>query len=119
MRKICVPMMYFPKSLSLLHAHFSDAPEKVILTAIAYLRITKKDFSRTSVVMGKTKLAPSHGHTISRLELCAALLATQVAQIVQYNLRMRVDKVRYFTNSRVVLGHLINRTRRFYTVERI
>ena len=58
------------------------------------------------------------------MELCAALLATQVAQIVQDNLRMRITKVQYFTDSRVVLGYLNNRTRRFYNyvsnrVERI
>ena len=126
LKEVRVPRMYFPDSLSLLHELemyiFSDASEKAI-SAVAYLRI-KEDSWRTSFVMGKAKLAPSHGHTIPRLELCAALLATQVAQIVQDNLCMRITKVQYFTDSRVVLGYLNNRTRRFYNyvsnrVERI
>ena len=116
LKEVRVPRMYFPDSLSLLHELemyiFSDASEKAI-SAVAYLRI-KEDSWSSSFVMGKAKLAPSHGQTIPRLELCAALLATQVAQIVQENLRMRIDKVQYFTDSRVVLGYLNNRTRRFY-----
>ena len=114
--------MYFPESLSLSHeldlSHelemyiFSEVSEKAI-SAVAYLRI-KEDSLRTSFVMGKVKLAPSHGHKIPRLDLCAALLATQVAQIVQDNLCMRINKVQNFTDSRVVLGYLNNRTRRFY-----
>ena len=132
MKEVRVPRVYFPESLSLSHeldlSHelemyiFSEVSEKAI-SAVAYLRI-KEDSLRTSFVMGKVKLAPSHGHTIPRLELCAALLATQVAQIVQDNLSMRINKVQYFTDSRVVLGYLNNITRHFYNyvsnrVERI
>lgn len=88
--------IYFPESLSQLHELeleiFSHASEKAIST-VAYLKIKKMDCWRISFVMEKAKLAPSHGHTISQLELCAALLATQVAHIVQDNIRMRVDKV--------------------------
>jgi hypothetical protein len=33
-------------------------------------------------VMGKAKLAPQAGHSIPRLELCGAVLATEIGQFV-------------------------------------
>lgn len=116
LNEVRVPGMYFQGSLSLfpeLELHiFSNAYEKAI-SAVVYLRIKQKDYWRTSFVMGKAKLVSSYQHT-PRLELYAALQATQVAQIVQINQRLRVDKVQDFTDSRIVLGYLNNRTRRFF-----
>ncbi|XP_069133524.1 uncharacterized protein [Argopecten irradians] len=60
--------------------------------------------------------------TIPRLELCAAVLAVEVGEVACETLG--VENVRYHSDSRVVLGYINNRTRRFYTyvanrVERI
>ncbi|XP_056022109.1 uncharacterized protein LOC130054992 [Ostrea edulis] len=109
--------MYFPESLSQeekigLHV-FSDASEEAV-SAVTYLRNKEDETVNTSFVMGKAKLAPTHGHTIPRLELRGALLATQVAQTVQDNLHVRVNKVQYYTDGRVVLGYLNNKTQRFH-----
>ncbi|XP_069107400.1 uncharacterized protein [Argopecten irradians] len=62
----------------------------------------------------KANLAPSGGQTISRLELCAAVLATQLKNTVIANLGIDFDKVRMYTDSQIILGYICNSTRRFY-----
>ncbi|KAK3108419.1 hypothetical protein FSP39_007685 [Pinctada imbricata] len=109
--------MFFQESLSKmenveLHV-FSDASELAI-AAIAYLRYKDESVINCSFAFGKVKLAPTHGHTIPRLELCAALLATEVARIVKSNLHVQFSDIRFYTDSKVVLGYLNNKVRRFY-----
>lgn len=64
-------------------------------------------------VSGKSKLAPKSGHTIPRLELCAAVLAVEIAQTVQDHIDTEIQVVKYFTDSRVVLGHIHNDKKAF------
>lgn len=60
----------------------SDASELAI-AAVSYVRVVSKDGSRhTGFVMGKAKVAPKHGTTIPRLELCAPVLAVEVAESI-------------------------------------
>lgn len=54
------------------------------------------------------------GHTIPRLELCAAVLAIEVSQIVIEHIDISFDSVKYFTDSRVVLGYIHNDKIRFF-----
>ena len=114
---VCIPRMYFAYSLTdakdvELHV-FSDASEQAI-AAVAYLRCQRDTEVDVSFVFAKVKLAPTHGHTIPRLELCAALLATEVAKTVQESLRIRFRNIRFYSDSKVVLGYINNKTRRFY-----
>lgn len=93
---------------------FSDASEKAI-AAVSYLRTTYEGGSQqVGFILGKTKVAPSSGHTIPRLELCAAVLAIEVAQTVQDHIDIEFQDVKYFSDSRVVLGYIHNDTRRFH-----
>ena len=64
--------------------------------------------------MGKSRLAPAAGHTIPRLELCGALLATELGAFICEHLELPPDIIRYYTDSMVVLGYLNNSSRRFY-----
>jgi hypothetical protein len=58
---------------------YADASEKSI-AAVAYLRPLDKDGNPDlGFVLGKAKVAPTNGHTILRLELCAAVLAVEIA----------------------------------------
>lgn len=113
-----VPRMIVATSISLarqLDVHvFSDASEHAI-AAVAYLQVTD-EFGETSLgfLMGKSKLAPLKGHTIPRLELCAAVLATELGEAVCDYLKIPQDRFHYYTDSRIVLGYICNRTRRFF-----
>jgi hypothetical protein len=64
-----------------LHA-FSDASEKSI-AAVAYQQTTDTICTKQlGFVLGKAKLAPPSEHSIPRLEVCAVVLAVEVAQFV-------------------------------------
>lgn len=57
---------------------FCDASVKAIC-AVCYLIVTaSNDNNQIGYIMGKAKLAPRPGHTLPRLELCAALLAVEL-----------------------------------------
>lgn len=79
---------------------FSDASEKAI-AAVAYL--VSEKHSSIGFVLGNAKVAPTHGHTIPRLELCAAVLATEIGQTVSDNLNIPINSIQYHTDSKVVL----------------
>ncbi|XP_033726768.1 uncharacterized protein LOC117316337 [Pecten maximus] len=103
---------------------FCDASENAV-AAVAYLRVKNSENNiHVGFVLGKTRVAPKQGHTIPRLELCAASLAIEVAEIVSQELDIPPKSITYYTDSKVVLGYLNNKTRRFYVyvtnrVERI
>ncbi|XP_052819918.1 uncharacterized protein LOC128245732 [Mya arenaria] len=129
LKDVSISRGYFGHSLSQASNNtlllFSDASEKAI-ASVAYLVSETVENSKTQIgfVMGKTKVAPTKGHTIPRLELCAAVLSAEIAEQVLAQLQVHVNEVRYFTDSKVVLGYIYNRKRRFYTyvanrVERI
>ncbi|XP_033728036.1 uncharacterized protein LOC117317344 [Pecten maximus] len=93
---------------------FSDASQKAI-GAVVYMKIVDDQGKQhLSFVLGKAKVAPSHGHTIPRLELCAALLATQLKDTVTRQLDYDMDNITMYTDSRVILGYIQNERRRFY-----
>lgn len=64
--------------------------------------------------MGKAKLAPRPEHAIPRLELCAAVLAVELAELVNSEIDIKIDAIYFYTDSKVVLGYIYNETRRFY-----
>ncbi|MES9882937.1 MAG: hypothetical protein ABW185_18875 [Sedimenticola sp.] len=113
-----VPRTYSSSSLSdcvRREVHlFSDASEQAI-AAVAYLKTTSPDGAEhVGYIMGKAKVAPKHGHTIPRLELCAAVLAAELSETILDHMGIEADLVRFYTDSKVVLGYINNRTRRFY-----
>lgn len=113
-----IPRCYVPTSLSFNQrielCIFSDA-STVAIGAVAYLRITDTEGQyHVGFVMGKSKLAPRPAHTIPRLELCAAVLAVELYELIRDEIDMEVDAVKFFTDSKIVLGYICNSTRRFY-----
>lgn len=93
---------------------FSDASTKAI-GAVAYLKTVQKD-GQTEVgfVMGKARLAPQSEPTIPRLELCAAVLAVEMADLIQDELDVKFDAINFYSDSKVSLGYIHNETKRFY-----
>lgn len=53
-------------------------------------------------------------HTVRRLELGAAVLAVEIAELVVNEL----DSLKFYTDSKVALGYIYNETRRFYVYVR-
>ena len=89
---------------------FCDASEKAI-AAVVYVQVG----SNFGFVMGKAKVAPSSGHTIPRLELCSAVLATDIWSFVYQQLNVSEKDATFYSDSRVVLGYISNDKRRFHT----
>ncbi|KAI2663492.1 Acid-sensing ion channel 5 [Labeo rohita] len=93
---------------------FADASVKAI-GAVAYIKVTShQDQTEIGFVFGKAKLAPQPDLTIPRLELCAAVLAIEIAEMVVAEMDTTFDSITYYTDSKVVLGYIQNQSRRFY-----
>lgn len=110
-----IPRMFTQISLSRSHLReihlFSDAPEEAI-SAVVYLRtISNSGDVHVGFVIRKSKIAPLQTTIIPRLEICAAVLGTELAQTVFKHLDIDRDAATYYTDSKVVLGYLNNQTR--------
>ncbi|KAK3100574.1 hypothetical protein FSP39_022032 [Pinctada imbricata] len=109
-----IPRMFLPSSFSTLQNPdiivYSDASEKAIAAA-AYVKVE----NQLGFIMGKSKLAPQSGHSIPRLELCGAVLATEIGEFISEHLDIPLSWIKYYTDSKVVLGYIRNKTRRFHT----
>ncbi|XP_021353860.1 uncharacterized protein LOC110450585, partial [Mizuhopecten yessoensis] len=82
---------------------------------VAYFcHVDKESCVSSSFILGKAKVAPAHGHTIPRLELCAAVLATELVQVVCEQLDVDPATIHYHTDSNVILKYICNKVRRFY-----
>ncbi len=93
---------------------FSDASTKAI-GAVAYLKALQKDGQvEVGFVMGKAKLAPLSEPTIPRLELYAAVLAVEMADLIADELELEINDMKFFTDSKVVIGYIYNESKRLY-----
>lgn len=73
-----------------------------------------KGRKEVSFVLGKAKLAPLAELTIPRLELCTAVLATEIVDQIREEIGLKLDRITFFTDSKVVLGYISNESRRIY-----
>lgn len=86
LKDIKIPRMY--GRFSLVQASgvqvlvFCDASNDAI-AAVAYIKTMNEDSSDIGFLLGKAKVAPSHGHTIPRLELCSAVVAVELAEVAK------------------------------------
>lgn len=79
----------------------SDASEKAI-AAFAYLKISDAERNHhTGFVFGKARLAPRPEQTIPRLELCAAVMAVNVAGFITSEIDIEFDAGTFYTDSKV------------------
>ncbi|XP_025767154.1 uncharacterized protein LOC112848179 [Oreochromis niloticus] len=93
---------------------FSDASTKAI-GAVAYLKTTDaNDQIHVGFILGKARLAPPTEPTIPRLELCAAVLAVEVAEFIVQEIDIQIDAVTFYCDSKVVLGYIHNQSKHFY-----
>ena len=98
---------------------FSDASTKAIAAVVAFLRaMDKSDHIEVGFILGKAKLAPQSQPTIPRLELCAAVLAVEIVELILDEIDLKPDAMN-FCDSKVVLGYIYNETKRFNVYVRI
>ncbi|KAI4896990.1 hypothetical protein NFI96_001373, partial [Prochilodus magdalenae] len=93
---------------------FCDASTTAI-AAVAYVRTTDASSNvEVGFMFGKAKLAPRPETTVPRLELCAAVLAVEIADMIVDEMDTIFDAVTFYSDSKVVLGYIHNESRRFY-----
>ena len=115
-----LPSLAWPRHLGLspdatsseLHV-FADA-STVAIGYVVYARTTFADREPSVVfVAAGAKLAPRSSTTVPRLELCAALEAAKAAQALLREIRHQFDRVCYYCDSDIAIGHISNDSRRF------
>ncbi|XP_056404664.1 uncharacterized protein LOC130296773 [Hyla sarda] len=119
LEQLNIPRPYVSVSLSATKRReiciFSDASTMAI-ASVAYLRVIDTEGqSHVGFLMGKSKLAPRPAHTVPRLELCAAVLAVEMADMITTELDIEIHAINFYTDSKIVLGYIHNASRRFYT----
>jgi ribonuclease HI len=96
-----------------IHA-FSDASDKAIGTAVFLKQENYTGEVNVSLLFAQARLSPKQATTIPRLELCAAVLSAQAMKWITRELRLNIDEIVFYTDSRVVLGYIQNESQRFY-----
>ena len=91
---------------------FSDASSYGYGVA-AYLVLDNGKTTHSSLIMGKSRLAPIKTVTIPRLELTAATTSVKLAQQIQKELDSTIEQVVYYTDSTTVLHYIHSNSRRF------
>eukprot|EP00079_Xenopus_tropicalis_P036905 XP_017950676.1 PREDICTED: uncharacterized protein LOC101733728 [Xenopus tropicalis] len=93
--------------------HFSDA-SSYGYGQCSYIRVIRDEKVHCSLVMAKTRVAPTNVLTIPRLELSAAVVSASVSKFLRDELEFKVDEEYFWTDSQVVLGYINNEARRFH-----
>lgn len=106
LNKIEIPRNTVGKEFSIIDLHcFSDASCDAYASCIYVRSQNSQSKKRVRLLCSKTKVAPIKTLSIPRLELCAALLGTQLTQIVLESLNIKVP-VFFWSDSQVVLHWL-------------
>lgn len=91
---------------------FSDG-STVAYSACVYVITENEEGVLVSLVMSKAKIAPKTKISVVRMELCGALLATRMMKTVTDNLKIRIEKKMFMTDSQVVLKMINSRSSTF------
>ena len=117
LKEIIITRCYKPKDFGKpqqveLH-NFSDA-SIVSYGQCTYIRQVDVDGNvHCSLVMAKSRVAPTKVMTIPRLELTAAVLSTKMSRFLNEELDLEFKEF-FWTDSKVVLGYIANESRKFH-----
>ncbi|OXA42254.1 uncharacterized protein LOC110859464 [Folsomia candida] len=95
-------------------AGFSDASERAY-SAVVYFCAYQEDKISTSLITSKTRVAPVKTVSLPRLELCGALLLSELMSSVQSALRIPLHSVTAWTDSSVTLSWIKSHPSRWKT----
>ena len=102
---VAIPRRFFPDKYHDITLHvFTDASYSA-LAAVAYFVYRQSPTSprEVSFVLGKARVAPLQQHTITKLELQAALLGSRLAKFIQREQRLTINAIHLWTDSTTVL----------------
>ena len=95
--------------------HFADA-SRIAYGTVSYIRLTNYEGKlHCAFLFGKSRLADVKPMTIPRLELCAAVVAVQVDQMLRKELELNLEESVFWTDSMSVLQYIRNESTRFHT----
>ncbi|CAB3994438.1 tubulin polyglutamylase TTLL1 [Paramuricea clavata] len=126
MENVSANRCYHPKNFGAvvvrneIHA-FSDASKEAVGVAAYLKQLNQKGEVSVSLVFGQAKVAPIRPTSIPRLELCAAVLSTKAVKKLRTELDLKIDNVKFYTDSKVVLGYITKDACRFrvYVANRV
>ncbi len=125
LKGLVIPRGFIPKGFGPVSTQevfaFADGSQDAI-GHVLYLRSISRDGKvHVAFVGASSKVAPRSATSIPRLELNSALECALAVQSVVNALDRKPDKVHFFTDSKVVLGYLTNKTKRFarYVTRRV
>ena len=102
---VAIPRRFFPDKYHDITLHvFTDASYSA-LAAVVYFVYRQSPTSprEVSFVLGKARVAPLQQHTITKLELQAALLGSRLAKFIQREQRLTINAIHLWTDSTTVL----------------
>nr|XP_039264536.1 uncharacterized protein LOC120340360 [Styela clava] len=118
LRELTIQRCYKPEGFEAANVQlhcFCDA-SRVGYGAVAYLRLENESGEvHCAFVKGTARVTPKKLVTIPRLELTAAVVATEVAHSVTNALDYEIHEICYWTDSMTVLQMLNSRSQRFKT----
>ncbi|UYV82616.1 hypothetical protein LAZ67_22000195 [Cordylochernes scorpioides] len=83
------------------------------MIAAAYLRTIGPDGVEVGLVMSRGKVTPLKSFSIPRLELQAALIASRMGNFIMKEMDIRLERVRYWSDSQTVLKWIRSESGRF------
>ena len=110
---LSIPRVYtgFETARSVQLHVFADA-SKNGYGAVCYLRSDNGEECSCTFVIGKSRVAPMKQQSIPRLELCAAVTAVRLSQIILREHHCNVDKLYFWTDSTTVLTYVRDTSKR-------
>ncbi len=120
LRAFALPAGYFPlnwgRPVYIEFHHFCDGSSRAY-GAVSYLRAENSEGEiQVNLIEAKSRLAPlKHHFTIPRLELCSAVLATQLARDIRTEHTLQPNEVHFWSDSMVTLQTINNTSKRFKT----
>ncbi|XP_039312439.1 uncharacterized protein LOC105203331 [Solenopsis invicta] len=115
-QSITIPRRIIKEGWIRLELHgFCDASEAVYGACLYLRNITSKGVHSSSLLCAKSRIAPLKKVSLSRLELCGALLLAHLAEKAIHALKISIHKIYYWSDSTVTLSWIDNEPSKWTT----